>query len=149
MLDRLQKQADEASKQRERQIELLETGNQIAEESNRELVNLWLKDPETYKEELKAAWLESQNFDEAGTAGQTSLLNQWESIYAELIIAIKQSGFDSINGTFKATANNTGALVDLVTILARSKEESDTTEKNTKTFDRKKNDLPLMMNNCF
>lgn len=135
MLDRLQQQADEAAKQRERQIELAETANQISEDSNRELVNLWLKDPVKYREELKAAWLESQNFDEAGAAGQASLLNQWKSVYSELITAIKQSGFNSENGIFKPTADNAQTLVNFINQLTNGEEWANITARNTKTID--------------
>ena len=131
LLDKLQQQADQAAEQRDRLIELQETTNKLSEESNRELVNMWLKDPNKYREELKAAWLESQGYDEKGTAGQYTLLKQWDSVFAELVTAVEQSGFNSENGIFQTTANNVSALVNLVTQLVNSKTGNNTTVRDT------------------
>ena len=135
LLDKLQQQADQAAEQRDRLIELQEATNRLTEESNKELVNMWLKDPNKYKEELKAAWLEAQGYEDKGIAGQITLLNQWDSVFTELVTAIKQSGFDNENGAFQATANNTETLVNLVSSLANSKEEANVTTRNTKSID--------------
>ncbi|MBR4329815.1 MAG: hypothetical protein IKP71_08165, partial [Candidatus Riflebacteria bacterium] len=58
LLEKLQQQGDEAEKQRQRQIELLEAQNEIASElgTNLEQVKIWLSDPEQYFEDIKNAW---------------------------------------------------------------------------------------------
>ena len=123
LLERLQQQADEASRQRERQIELAETANSIASETNKELVNMWLQDPERYKEEIRAAWLEAQGYDDRGEAGQYLLDQQFESEFTKLVTAIEQSGFNN-DEIFSAALDaqgqikeDTGTLVNLLAQL--------------------------------
>ena len=67
LIDKLQQQGDEAAKQRERQIKLLEIQRDLAQAtgSNLEEVKKWLERPEENKEKIKAAWLANQNYDEA------------------------------------------------------------------------------------
>ena len=121
LLEKLQQQADNAQKQRERQIELAETSNELAAETNKELVNLWLSDPVRYQENLKKAWLEANDFDEMGIAEQAQFLNKWPSVFSELMTAVEQSGFNSANGTFKNIGTDTSTLVNLVTQLVNEK----------------------------
>ena len=117
-LEKLQQQADIAQKQRERQIELAEASNDLSAETNKELVNLWLSDPEQYQDKIKQAWLEAKGFEEMGIAEQAKTLNEWQSVFSELMAAIKQSGFNSEKGTFKETGEGISTLVDLVTQIA-------------------------------
>ena len=64
LLEKLQNQADEAAKQRERQIELQE---KIATSVNNiALVDMWMANPEQYKEEIIQAYKNAQNYDEQG-----------------------------------------------------------------------------------
>lgn len=147
LLDRLQQQGDEAQKQRERQIELAEASNEINAANNKELVNLWLKDPETYKEEIKAAWLEVQGYEDKGAAGQVALLNEFESMFTELTTAIEQSGFNSENGIFTTLGNDLNTTINLLTQitngqigredeLAQSTSAlTDATNRNTETLE--------------
>ena len=146
LLDRLQQQADEAAQQRERQIELAETLNDLSSSTNKELVDMWLKDPERYKEEIKNAWLEANGYSEKGEAGQYTLEQEFESTFAELVTAVKQSGFDSVNGIFTATADNTTTLVNLLNqlnndLIGRDDElthalnaQTDATDRNTESL---------------
>lgn len=115
LLDRLQQQADEASQQRERQIELMQAGNQIDAATNKELVDMWLKDPEKYKEEIKAAWLEAQGYDEKGEAGQYVLESQFESDFAQLVTAVEESNFKDSFNALTADTNSLAALLNELT----------------------------------
>lgn len=147
LLDRLQQQADQAAEQRERQIALMEAGNQIAGSTNKELVDMWLKDPESYKEEIKAAWLEAQGYDEKGEAGQYTLLQDFESFFAELTTAVEQSGFNNLQEPFTAIEGNTNTLVSLLERLvddqigrenpmtAATNAQTDATIRNTESLE--------------
>ena len=119
LLDKLQQQGDEAAKQRERQIEIAQAQLEVATNGNSAIVDLWLRDPEAYKEEIKKAWLEAQGYDEKGEAGQYILANQFESEFANLVTAISQSGFS--NG-FKAVSDDTSTLVSLLTQLTEGRD---------------------------
>ena len=115
LLDRLQQQADKASEQRERQIELAETSNEISAANNKELVDSWLREPEKYKEQIKAAWLEANGYDEKGEAGQYVLRNQFESDFAELVTAVEQTNFADHFNTLTADTNSLVALLQELT----------------------------------
>ena len=119
LLDKLQQQGDEAAKQRERQIEIAQAQLDVATSGNTAIVDMWLRDPEAYKEEIKKAWLEAQGYDEKGEAGQYILASQFESEFANLITAIDQSGFS--NG-FKAVSDDTSTLVSLLTKLTEGRD---------------------------
>lgn len=119
LLDKLQQQGDEAAKQRERQIEIAQAQLEVATSGNSAIVDMWLRDPEAYKEEIKKAWLEAQGYDEKGEAGQYILSSQFESEFANLITAIDQSGFS--NG-FKAVSDDTNTLVSLLTQLTEGRD---------------------------
>ena len=119
LLDKLQQQGDEAAKQRERQIEIAQAQLEVATNGNSAIVDLWLRDPEAYKEEIKKAWLEAQGYDEKGEAGQYILANQFESEFANLVTAISQSGFSD---GFKAIGDDTNTLVSLLTQLTEGRD---------------------------
>ena len=129
LLDKLQQQGDEAKLQRERQIELAETSNEINAANNKELVNSWLQNPELYKEQIKAAWLEAQGYDEKGYAEQQSLLNQWDTEWTNLLTAIEQTGF---NESTENIEKNTYTLVKLLADATGA--VVDVTERNTETL---------------
>ena len=69
LLDRLSQQQDEAAKQRERQISLLEAQRDLATAlgTNVEEVNTWLADLNGNEELIKQAWLANNGYNEAGT----------------------------------------------------------------------------------
>ena len=85
LLDKLQQQGDEAEKQRQRQIELLEAQNEIASDlgTNLEQVKIWLSDPERYFENIKNAWLENRGYSDALPEEQKQLREQFESAWAQ------------------------------------------------------------------
>ena len=98
LLDRLSQQQDEAQKQRERQIALLETQAELATATgtNVQQINEWLRDPQTYAEEIKNAFLANNNFEELGELERKQLLEEFESkfgtylAYAEVLPSLEQ-----------------------------------------------------------
>ena len=133
LLDRLQQQGDEAAKQRERQIELMEISNRTEASTNQELVDMWLKNPQAYKDKIKEAWLEAQGYADKGEAGQYVLDNEFESKFTELITAVEQSGFNNLEAPFTAIEGNTNTLVALLQKLTSEENNAvqDATERNT------------------
>lgn len=93
LLDRLSQQQDNAEKQRERQIALLEAQRDFAAAtgSNVDQINKWLQDPANYAEEIKSAFLANNNFEELGELERQQLLQEFESkfgtylAYAEVL----------------------------------------------------------------
>ena len=85
LIDRLQQQGDNAEKQRQRQIELLQAQQEIAKitGSNIEQVKEWLADSTKYEEEIKNAWLSGKGYDEALPDEQDKLLNEWDATWAK------------------------------------------------------------------
>ena len=94
LLDKLQQQNNEAAKQRERQIELLEAQRDLAEAlgTNVAEVNEWLKDPERYEEQIKAAWMANKNFEESGLFTQQQISEEWEKTWANIQALMGQEG---------------------------------------------------------
>ena len=85
LLDRLSQQQDEAAKQRERQISLMESQRDLAVAlgSNVEEVNQWLTDPKKYYEQIRTAWLSQHGYDEAGAQERKQLEEQFVSEFAK------------------------------------------------------------------
>lgn len=137
LLNRLQQQGDEAARQRERQIELLEAQTEINSSTNKELVALWLKDPETYKQEIFEVWKKANNYESKGEVGQHLLEQTFESGFAELVTAVEQTGFDN---HFQAIEGDLNTLIGLIQNSEEFKSaEEEVTEKNTtgmKTLER-------------
>lgn len=152
LLDRLQQQADEAQQQRERLIALSEGQLEIAASNNKELVDMWLKDPVKFQNEIKEAWMAANNADEKGEIGKFLLENDFKSDFTNLVTAVEQSGFkDGIEGV----ESNTSTLVQLLTDLnsgligrendKRNKDsnaQTDLTERNTESLENKINRTP-------
>ena len=123
-LTKLQEQGDKASQQRERQIAIAEAQLELSKSSNKELVELWLSDPEKYKTQIRDAWLEANDFDEKGAFGQEILSDEFESIFAELVVAIEEldvNNPDSLAAFAKALEksllkNNNGMLPTLTNL---------------------------------
>lgn len=120
LLDKLQQQGDEAAKQRERLIDLTEKQLEVSSSNNTALVDMWLRDPETYKEQIKNAWLEAQGYSEKGEAGQYILQQEFESGFANLVTAINQSGFAS---GFESISGDTSTLVGLLEMLTEGRDK--------------------------
>ena len=85
LLEKLQHQGDEAAKQRERQIKLLETERDLAQATGTNLkqVREWLTDPEHNKEQIKAAWLANKNYDEALPKERETLEKEFEEAWGK------------------------------------------------------------------
>ena len=91
LLERLQQQGDEAAAQRTRQIELAEYQATLQEESNKEQLALWLRNPANYRKEIKELWMEAQDYDSKGLLGQAQSESTFESSFAELVQAAIES----------------------------------------------------------
>ena len=91
LLEKLQQQGDEAAAQRTRQIELAEYQATLQEESNKEQLALWLRNPANYRKEIKELWMEAQDYDSKGLLGQAQSENTFESSFAELVQAAIES----------------------------------------------------------
>lgn len=114
LLDKLQEQADEAAKQRERQIELLETIAGTSGTDNRVEVETWLKNPAAYKKQIRDAWLEAQGYDEKGWVGKYVLEQQFESEFTELVTAVEETNLKNNFEALDSDANTIiGVLEDL------------------------------------
>ena len=115
LLDKLQQQGDEAARQRERQIELLEY--QLEADANRyqEEVNRWLNDPEKYKQEIFEVWKKANDYDSKGEIGQQLLAQTFDSSFTELITAVEQTGFTDYFSTVQTD------LQTLIGIIQNSK----------------------------
>ena len=87
LLDKLQQQGDEAEKQRQRQIDLLEAQKELAKQTGTNLaqIKVWLQDPEAYQEDIKKAWLENNNYDELPPASQQQLLEKFEAEFGKYL----------------------------------------------------------------
>ena len=85
LLERLQQQGDIAEKQRQHQIDLLSIQNQIAKETGTNLAQVkeWMNNPEKYYEQIRAAWLENQHYDEVAPNEQKNLEEQFEQNFAK------------------------------------------------------------------
>ena len=83
LLEKLQNQADEAHKQREEQIQLQE--ELVNSVNNIEQVNQWMANPTQFKNELKQAYRNSNNYEEKGNAGQAKIDRDFEVLYEGLI----------------------------------------------------------------
>ena len=88
LIEKLQHQGDEAEKQRQHQIDLLNIQNEIAREtgSNLAQVNEWLKNPTSiaqHYEDIKAAWLANKGYDKATDHEKEQLEQQFEVDFAK------------------------------------------------------------------
>lgn len=85
LLNRLQEQGDEAAKQRERQIKLLEIQRDLAQAlgTNLEEVKRLLENPEGNYEQIRQLWLANHNYDEALPKEQEKLEKDWLNAWDE------------------------------------------------------------------
>ena len=83
LLDKLQQQADDAQKQRERQIQLQEA--LLTSVNNIAQVEIWMKNPELFADEIYQAWRDAKKYDEHGEAGQTELDDQFNTFFNGLL----------------------------------------------------------------
>ena len=93
LLEKLQEQGDEAAKQRERQIKLLEIQRDLAQAlgTNLEEVKRLLENPDANYEQIRRLWLTNEGYDEALPEKQQQLerdwLNAWDEYRASGIAA--------------------------------------------------------------
>ena len=88
LIEKLQRQGDEAEKQRQHQIDLLNIQNEIAREtgSNLAQVKEWLKSSESVQahyEDIRAAWLSNNGYDKATDNDKIQLEQQFEVEFAK------------------------------------------------------------------
>lgn len=87
LLEKLQNQADEAEKQRQRQIELLEGQNEIASQlgTNLEEVRKLLENPEANYEAIRKLYYENQHYDDVTSGEQQKIAAQFEADIAKYL----------------------------------------------------------------
>ena len=80
ILQKLQNQADEAAKQRDRMIKLLNAQVELSgnENSNIALVEKYLANPQEYEEEIKELWRNNKKYYEKLSVEQEQLDGEWE-----------------------------------------------------------------------
>jgi hypothetical protein len=83
LLERLNKQADEASKQREKQITLQE--NILQATNNAALVNEWMDDPKQYKDAIRQAFYSQAEYDKLTEAQQEQVRRKFDEMYLGLL----------------------------------------------------------------
>ena len=148
LLARLQQQEDLAAKQREQQIALAQASLDVQRSSNAELVNMWLKDPVRYQEQLEAAWMKAQDYEGKGFHEQQLLRQEFTAQFTQLQTALFNTG-ELLNGSenltlkqLEASGANLTTLVSLVQTLeaeitkkniAKNPTTKNTTDKATKT----------------
>ena len=140
LLARLQQQEDLAAKQREQQIALAQASLDVQRSSNAELVNMWLKDPVKYQEQLEAAWMKAQDYEGKGFHEQQLLRQEFTTQFTQLQTALVQTG-ELLNSPdnltlkqLEASGANLTTLVSLVQTL-----EAEIAKKNIATNPTTKN----------
>ena len=118
LIDRLQQQGDNAEKQRQRQIELLQAQQEIAKitGSNIEQVKKWLADLTGHEEEIKNAWLSGKGYDEALPDEQDKLLNEWDATWA------KYGAYSNEAKDLETAINTNETLSEVETIVSNIEE---------------------------
>lgn len=140
LLARFQQQEDLAAKQREQQIALAQASLDVQRSSNAELVNMWLKDPVRYQEQLEAAWMKAQDYEGKGFHEQQLLRQEFAAQFTQLQTALVQTG-ELLNSPdnltlkqLEASGANLTTLVSLVQTL-----EAEIAKKNIATNPTTKN----------
>ena len=87
LLDKLSQQQDEAAKQRERQIQLLEAQRDFAAATglNVEQINQWLQDPKQNEDQIRAAWLANQGYEDAGSLERKQLEESFDAAWMKFL----------------------------------------------------------------
>lgn len=108
LLEKLQHQADVAEEQRQRQIDLLEGQNQIAQimGTNLEDVKRWLQNPQANYEQLRQAYFAAKKYEEATPGEQEKISNEFESGLGKyLAYLIQLDTLKTIDGTLTEALN--------------------------------------------
>lgn len=118
LLDRLQDSADEAQKQRERQISLLENLNSTA--NNVAKVNEWMSAPEYYEEEIRQAYYKKEDYDNVPIAEQNKIENDFKDFFTKLTtnrvqLAMSEEAAKLLEDQVTEAQNLQSALAESVT----------------------------------
>lgn len=86
LLDRLQDQADEAEKQRERQIALLSAQLDVDKATNKnvELINEYLSNPDKYKDQIDELFKKANDYEHQTAARQAVLDGELKQLHKDL-----------------------------------------------------------------
>ena len=119
-LEKLQQQADEAAKQRERQIELMNAQLEVekATGTNVAKVNEYLSNPELYKEEIYALWKASKEYDQQTEARQSRLDDEWIKFWDDIQKTGLTAKIEETNGAISKVQKDVESIQKLVTMLA-------------------------------
>ena len=129
LLERMQNQADEASKQRQRQIEHQETI--LDEINNAAEVNKWMNNPEAYRAEIFEAFKTANEYNKKPEALQEQLDREFEVLMNGLIT--NQEKQDSLITSINILAGS-GGLLDQVSQSIKALSSTGTVQKdNAKT----------------
>ena len=124
LLDRLTKQGDEAQKQREKQINLLQQNKEIASTTgqNVEEVTKWVKNPNKYKDSIESYWMAAnrdkyKTDEEAKQAFNTWFLKLVENsvIYKQAKKAINSKTVENANKETRGLNYNNGKPTEDIT----------------------------------
>ena len=114
-LQNLQDQADKAAEQRERQIKILSDQLEYNKSTgaNVDLINKYLSNPKAYEKEIKALWMENNDYENQTDARKTVLDDEWNSFWND----IQKEGLPSrISETTKAINDTKGVLKNIENI---------------------------------
>ena len=106
LIEKLQRQGDEAEKQRQKQIDLLSIQNEIAKETGTNLAEVkeLLSKPTSNKDAIKKIWLANRGYDETTIENQKKLENEFEVAWSKYVAAWTQKNElmsnDALIGTF-------------------------------------------------
>ncbi len=94
-LQRLEEQADEAAKQRDHMIELLEAQLEIStnSQSNLALVEEYLSNPMAYINEIRTLWEQSVDYENLLSASKEQKEGEWENLLLVLGTYSEKSGY--------------------------------------------------------
>ena len=82
LLDEMQKQADEAAEQREKQIALQES--LLGTVKNIALVEMWMANPEAFEDEMRQAYYDAKGYDNAASWQKERIETDFNKLYAGL-----------------------------------------------------------------
>lgn len=121
-LQLLQDQADEAAKQRERQIHLLEAQLEVEKNNgtNLALVDKYLADPERYKEEIKRIWYANKKYDESTSARKEAINGEWNTFWDDISKKGIQSEIEIVEKAIKVAEKDLNGILTAVNKIANS-----------------------------
>ena len=106
LIEKLQQQADLAVEQRERMIELEESISSGV--NNVAKVNMWMAHPEQFKEEMRAAYYEANDYDTSTDQTQDKIARDFEKLYNGILSNGEEQ--EELNRTIKTLSSAITAL---------------------------------------